>query len=53
MVTRAIHKKEVYPSLGVAAISAKAVCSTLRMELIFGDILLSGRRVAEVAIETL
>jgi thiamine thiazole synthase len=47
------NTKEVYPGLIVTGMAANAVCGTPRMGPIFGGMLLSGRRAAEVAIEIL
>ncbi len=47
------NTKEVYPGLIVAGMAANAVCGTPRMGPIFGGMLLSGRRAAEVAQEIL
>ena len=47
------NTKEVYPGLIVAGMAANAVCGTPRMGPIFGGMLLSGKRAAEVAIEIL
>lgn len=47
------NTKEIYPGLIVAGMAANAVCGTPRMGPIFGGMLLSGRRAAEVALETL
>ncbi len=47
------NTKEVYPGLIVAGMAANAVCGTPRMGPIFGGMLLSGRRAAEVAMEIL
>jgi thiamine thiazole synthase len=47
------NTKEVYPGLIVAGMAANAVCGTHRMGPIFGGMLLSGKRAAEVAIEIL
>jgi len=44
------NSKEVYPGLVVAGMAANAVCGTHRMGPIFGGMLLSGKRAAEVAI---
>lgn len=45
------NTKEVYPGLIVAGMTANAVCGAPRMGPIFGGMLLSGRRAAEVALE--
>jgi thiazole biosynthesis enzyme len=45
--------KEVYPGLVVAGMAANAVCGIPRMGPIFGGMLLSGKRAAEVAREIL
>jgi thiamine thiazole synthase len=45
------NTKEVYPGLIVAGMAANAVMGTHRMGPIFGGMLLSGRRAAEVALE--
>jgi len=47
------NTKEVYPGLVVAGMAANAVCGAPRMGPIFGGMLLSGRRAAEVAIRIL
>ena len=47
------NTKEVYPGLIVTGMAANAVCGTPRMGPIFGGMLLSGRRAAEVTIEIL
>jgi len=47
------NTKEVYPGLIVAGMAANAVCGTPRMGPIFGGMLLSGKRAAEVAQEIL
>ena len=47
------NTREVYPGLIVAGMAANAVCGTPRMGPIFGGMLLSGRRAAEVALEVL
>ena len=47
------NTKEVFPGLVVAGMSANAVCGGPRMGPIFGGMLLSGRRAAEVALEIL
>ena len=47
------NTKEVYPGLIVAGMAANAVCGAPRMGPIFGGMLLSGRRSAEVAVEIL
>jgi len=47
------NTKEIYPGLIVAGMAANAVCGTPRMGPIFGGMLLSGKRAAEVALETL
>jgi len=47
------NTKEIYPGLIIAGMAANAVCGTPRMGPIFGGMLLSGRRAAEVALETL
>ncbi len=47
------NTKEVYPGLIVAGMAANAVCGAPRMGPIFGGMLLSGKRAAEVAIEIL
>lgn len=47
------NTKEVYPGLIVAGMAANAVFGAPRMGPIFGGMLLSGKRAAEVAIEIL
>ena len=47
------NTKEVYPGLIVAGMAANAVCGTPRMGPIFGGMLLSGKRAAELALERL
>jgi thiazole biosynthesis enzyme len=47
------NTREVYPGLIVAGMAANAVCGTHRMGPIFGGMLLSGKRAAEVALEKL
>ena len=47
------NTKEVYPGLIVAGMAANAVFGTPRMGPIFGGMLLSGKRAAEVALEIL
>ena len=47
------NTKEVYPGLIVAGMAASAVFGLPRMGPIFGGMLLSGRRAAELAIELL
>lgn len=47
------NTKEVYPGLIVAGMAANAVCGAPRMGAIFGGMLLSGRRAADVALEIL
>ena len=47
------NTREVYPGLMVTGMAANAVCGTHRMGPIFGGMLLSGRRVAELAIAKL
>ncbi|MFC1984254.1 sulfide-dependent adenosine diphosphate thiazole synthase [Chloroflexota bacterium] len=47
------NTREVYPGLVVAGMAANAVCGTPRMGPIFGGMLLSGKRAAEVAQEIL
>jgi len=47
------NTKEIYPGLIVAGMAANAVCGAPRMGPIFGGMLLSGRRAAEVALEIL
>ncbi|HEX9896206.1 MAG TPA: sulfide-dependent adenosine diphosphate thiazole synthase [Dehalococcoidales bacterium] len=45
------NTKEVYPGLIVAGMSANAVMGTHRMGPIFGGMLLSGRKAAEIALK--
>jgi thiamine thiazole synthase len=45
------NTREVYPGLIVAGMAANAVCGTHRMGPIFGGMLLSGKRAAELALE--
>ena len=45
------NTKEVYPGLIIAGMAANAVCGGPRMGPIFGGMLLSGKRAAEVAAE--
>ena len=47
------HTKEVFPGLIVAGMAANAVAGETRMGPIFGGMLLSGRRAAELVIEKL
>lgn len=47
------NTREVYPGLIVTGMAANAVCGAPRMGPIFGGMLLSGKRAAEVAIEIL
>jgi len=47
------NTREIYPGLVVAGMAANAVCGTPRMGPIFGGMLLSGKRAAEVALEIL
>ena len=47
------NTKEVYPGLIVAGMAANAVFGAPRMGPIFGGMLLSGKRAAEVAIKIL
>ncbi len=47
------NTREVYPGVIVAGMAANAVCGTHRMGAIFGGMLLSGKRAAEVALEGL
>jgi len=47
------NTREVYPGLIVAGMAANAVFGAPRMGPIFGGMLLSGKRAAQVAIETL
>jgi len=47
------NTREVYPGLVVAGMAANAVCGAPRMGPIFGGMLLSGKRAAEVAMEIL
>jgi thiazole biosynthesis enzyme len=47
------NTREVYPGLLVAGMAANAVCGAPRMGPIFGGMLLSGKRAAEVATEIL
>jgi thiamine thiazole synthase len=44
------NTREVYPGLIVAGMAANAVCGAPRMGPIFGGMLLSGRRAAEIAL---
>lgn len=43
---------EVYPRLYVAGIAANAVCDGHRMGPVFGGMLLSGQKVAELILKT-
>ncbi|MDD5083097.1 MAG: sulfide-dependent adenosine diphosphate thiazole synthase [Dehalococcoidales bacterium] len=45
------NTREIYPGLIGAGMAANAVCGAPRMGPIFGGMLLSGRRAAEVALE--
>jgi len=47
------NTKEVYPGLIVSGMAANAVCGTHRMGPIFGGMLLSGKRAAELALAKL
>lgn len=47
------NTREVYPGLIVAGMAANAVFGAPRMGPIFGGMLLSGKRAAEIALETL
>jgi thiamine thiazole synthase len=47
------NTQEVYPGLIVAGMAANAVFGAPRMGPIFGGMLLSGKRAAQVAIEIL
>ena len=47
------NTREVYPGLIVAGMSANAVYGTHRMGPVFGGMLLSGKRAAEVAVDIL
>jgi len=47
------NTREVYPGLIVAGMAANAVFGSPRMGAIFGGMLLSGKRAAEVALETM
>ena len=47
------NTREVYPGLIVAGMAANAVCGAPRMGPIFGGMLLSGKRAAEVAMQIL
>jgi thiazole biosynthesis enzyme len=45
------NTREVYPGLVVAGMAANAVCGTHRMGPIFGGMLLSGKRAAEIVLD--
>jgi thiamine thiazole synthase len=47
------NTKEAYPGLIVAGMAANAVFGSPRMGAIFGGMLLSGKRAAEIALEKL
>ena len=47
------NTREVYPGLVVVGMAANTVCGTPRMGSIFGGMLLSGKRAAEVTQEIL
>ncbi len=47
------NTREIYPGLIVAGMAANAVCGTPRMGPIFGGMLLSGKRAAEISLEIL
>jgi thiamine thiazole synthase len=47
------NTREVYPGLIVAGMAANAVFGAPRMGPIFGGMLLSGRRAAEIALKLL
>lgn len=47
------NTKEVYPGLYVAGMAANAVCGSPRMGPIFGGMLLSGKKVAELILKEL
>jgi thiamine thiazole synthase len=47
------NTREVYPGLVVAGMTANAVFGSPRMGAVFGGMLLSGRKAARVAIESL
>ncbi len=47
------NTREIYPGLVVSGMAANAVCGTHRMGPIFGGMLLSGKRAAEVSLQIL
>jgi thiamine thiazole synthase len=47
------NTKEIYPGLIVAGMAANAVCGSPRMGPIFGGMLMSGKKAAEIIIEKL
>jgi len=51
--TTLAHTREIYPGLYVAGMSANAAFGSYRMGPIFGGMLLSGRKVAELILERL
>jgi len=48
-----LHAKEVFPGLFVAGMAAVNVCGAHRMGPIFGGMMLSGKRAAQLIIEKL